>query len=269
MKIKWNLYLFLIIVSLLSSCEKEVTIDFNEEPKLCLNCILNTDSIVSARLTVSRGIETNFDFESIDNATILLYKNNELLGELTAENNGNYSLNTKPLSNNEYQIKVLHPDFPELSASSKVPEKPSVIYRYESLPEYKHRVNAFFDIHDPKDTVNFYWLAPFDTNAPFIDNFNRSLDTDSKYGYVYDYYMRISDDGYDGKTLSLNTVAIKGSDRYFWAADPYYDKYLKSTLKVQLNKEGNLPFQEPMQIYSNIENGYGIFGSCATTTIKQ
>ncbi|MFW5757030.1 MAG: DUF4249 family protein [Tangfeifania sp.] len=28
-----------------------------------------------------------------------------------------------------------------------------------------------------------------------------------------------------------------------------------------------MPFFEPVQIYSNIENGYGIFGSCAITTI--
>jgi hypothetical protein len=35
-----------------------------------------------------------------------------------------------------------------------------------------------------------------------------------------------------------------------------------------MNSEGELPFEEPVQIYSNIENGYGIFGACAITTIK-
>jgi hypothetical protein len=263
----------MFLVFLFASCEKEVTIDFNQEPKLCLNCILNPDSIVRARLTLSRGIETNYDFETIDNATILLFKDEELLGELNSENNGNYSLNMKPFSDSTYRIEVLHPDFSQLTASTKVPEPPSVTYSYEIIDYGQqgsiYRINAFFDIHDQKDIANYYWLAPFDTNAPFIDDFNRSLDTDSKYGYVYDYYMRISDEGYDGKVLSLNTLTIKDKTRYFWATDSHYDKYLKSSLKVQLNKEGELPFHEPVQIYSNIENGYGIFGSSATTTIEQ
>lgn len=268
MKCKFSCFYFLVIL-LTVSCEKEVTIDFNQEPKLCLNCVLNPDSIITARVTASRGIETSFDFENIDDATILLYENNEFLGELTAEGNGSYSLNVKPISNNEYQIEITHPDYPGGAASTQIPRPPIVAYRFESLPEYEVWVNAFFEIQDPKSTANYYWLKPFDTNAPFIDNFNRSLDTDSKYGYVYDYYMRISDAGYDGETLSLNTIAIKGRERKFWAVDTHYDKYLKSSLKVQLNKESELPFQEPMQIYSNIKNGYGIFGSCATTTIKQ
>ncbi len=244
-------------------------LDFDRAPKLCLNCILYTDSLVTARLTLSRGIETNYNFENVTDATILLFKNNELLGELNPDNKGNYSLDVRPISNNEYQIKVLHSNFPELSASTKIPERPIVTYTYESLQGYKHRINVFFDIHDQKGIANYYWLAPFDTNAPFIDNFNRSLDTDAKYGYVYDYYMRISDEGYDGEILTLNTVGIKDRNRYFWATDSHYDSYLKTTLKVQLNKEDALPFQEPLQIYSNIENGYGIFGSCAVTTIKQ
>ena len=51
-------------------------------------------------------------------------------------------------------------------------------------------------------------------------------------------------------------------------ADENYDKYLKSTIKQMMNDGGSLLFNEPIQIYSNIENGLGIFGSAAITKIK-
>ena len=44
--------LFQIIVLLtFISCEKDVTLEFNNMPKLCFNCILNPDSIITASLT--------------------------------------------------------------------------------------------------------------------------------------------------------------------------------------------------------------------------
>lgn len=283
---KSNLYFLtlVMVLFLFSSCTKEVMLDSNHDSKLCLNCVLNPDSIISAHLSVSRNIETHFDFESIDNATILLFENDILLGELSAETKGNYSLNIKPISNNTYQIRVVHPDFPELSAFTKVPVPPNIIYTCEIIdsthvyfPElgmdyYTYNKSHTIDIYDPKDFMNIYWLRSFDTNAPFIDNFNRSLDAETKYGYTYSYYMRISDVGYNGETLRLRPTSMRGlygKIEHVWAADTHYDQYLKSTFKAQLNREDELPFHEPVQIYSNIENGYGIFGSCAITTIKQ
>lgn len=263
----------IFLLLLLLSCEKEVQMDFDKPQRLTLNCILNPDSTIHARLTLSRNIDTNYEFETVDDATILLYKNEELWGELSANGNGNYSLNSKPISTNTYQIRVVHPNFPEVLASTKVPKKPRVsissdTIRYDNQGKFFH-INAYYSIHDKAIEENAYWLGSIDINAPFVDDFNRSLDTDSKYGYVYDYYVRISDEGYDGQDLAFELETVTGMSRIIWAPDPNYDKYLKSSLKVQLNKEGDLPFQEPMQIYSNIKNAYGIFGSCAITTINQ
>ena len=268
-----KVYFFILVISALTSCEKEVYLNFNQNEKMVLNCILNTDSTITARLSLSRGIEANYEFQAIENATILLYKEKELLGEFTSGNNGKYSLNVKPIPNQTYHIQVLHPDYSDLTATTRVPLPPTIGYHYEII-DYRQngsvfRIDATFDIYDLKDVENFYWLKPFENNAPFIDSFNRSLDTDSQYGFIYNYFMRISDEAYDGEILSLSTVAIKGKTRIFWATDSHYDKYLKSSLKDQLNKESGLPFKEPVQIYSNIQNGYGIFGSCATTTIEQ
>lgn len=256
------------------SCEKEVKLDFNHQPALCLNCILSPDSLVNARLTISRNIANNYEFDFIDDATIILFEEDQWTDTLTSAGAGKYRLNIKPKLNTRYRIVVMHDNYKDLSATTIIPSYPHIIYNPDTI-EYSEQgefyiINAFFDIHDEKDIVNYYWMDAFKTNAPFIDDFSRSIDTDSEYGFVYNYFMRIEDVGYDGEILSLKAAkTATGVKRPFWAADTHYDKYLKSSLKARINNEGELPFREPVQIYTNIENGYGIFGSCAVTTITQ
>ena len=83
--------------------------------------------------------------------------------------------------------------------------------------------------------------------------------------------IRMTDEGYDGQELTFTIPDIIGGAqrvKYFLNADEHYDKYIKTVIINRLNETDELPFYEPIQIYSNIENGYGIFGSCAITTIN-
>lgn len=279
--IPWLLFVF----SLFISCEKEVVLDFNRPVKLCLNCVLNPDSIVSARLTLSRNIENESTFEPVEGASIILYENEKELGAFTSFGNGDYHLNHYPLPSNNYKITVSHTDFQNLSASTVVPQKPKVTHNSDTI-EFSEQGHFYvldinYSIHD-KPGLNNYWIyskyirhgiaytsGSFSgINAPFLDDFNREIDTNTKYGFVYFYYVRISDIGYDGSILSFKMSGETESFTNFITADEHYDKYIKSSVKARLNSEGDLPFREPVQIYSNIENGYGIFGSCAITTIK-
>lgn len=281
------LFISLLIfgLTLFTSCEKDVTFDFDKPSKLCLNCILNPDSTISARLTLSRNIENSTTFQPVEDATIVLYENGTELNTLTSKGKGDYSLNYNPKHQNEYKIVVLHPDFENLEATTVIPQQPVVYHQSDTLQFIEagpfYLVDVHYEIHDTPGATN-YWLYWKHTmhgvtysgggflslNAPFIDDFNRRLDSDAEYGFVYSYYVRISDVGYEESTLGFNSNGRTGSFSNFLSADEHYDKYIKSSVKVHLNTEGELPFREPVQIYSNIQNGYGIFGSCAITTIK-
>jgi hypothetical protein len=109
-------------------------------------------------------------------------------------------------------------------------------------------------------------------NAPFVDVFNRSIDLEAKYGFTHFLQIRISDEGYDGQVLSFIIPDFVERDEYtaqhFLNADEHYDKYIKTTIINKMKEDSEFPFYEPIQIYSNIENGYGIFGSCAITSVK-
>ena len=285
----WRNCLFILIiifgVTLFSSCEKDVTFDFEHQPILTLNCILNPDSTINARLTLSRNIENTTTFQPVDDATIVLYENGTELSTLTPDGEGNYYLNYYPEPLSEYEIAVMHPDFENLTAETVVPQKPNVDHKPDTL-KYTEQglfywLDVYYEIHDTPGRNN-YWLYWKHTlhgvtysgggflslKAPFIDDFNRQTDTEAKYGFVYSYYVRISDVGYEDRILGFNAPGKTGSFTNFLSADKHYDKYIKSSIKARLNSGGELPFKEPVQIYSNIENGYGIFGACAITTIK-
>ncbi|RIH63200.1 DUF4249 domain-containing protein [Mariniphaga sediminis] len=284
MKLK-TLFIILLASILFLSCEKDVTIDFDRPVKLCLNCILNPDSTITARLTLSRNIENSTTFQPVDDATIILYENGTELNALTSEGEGNYYLNYHPKTQNEYKIVVLHPDFDNLEATTAIPLQPVVYHQPDTLEYIEaglfYLLDVHYEIHDTPGPTNywFYWkhtlhgityssAGLLSIKAPFIDDFNRTIDSDAKYGFVYSYYVRISDVGYEESTLGFEAGGKTGSFTHFLSADEHYDKYIKSSVKARLNSEGELPFKEPVQIYSNIENGYGIFGSCAITTIK-
>lgn len=258
----------------LQACEKEVTIDTSYPQKLCLNCILNPDSMIMASLTLSRDIENNSSFEPVNDATLILYTDEGLHDTLVSVGNGRYELNYKPIEGVSYNILVEHKEYENIRATTTVPGRASVSWTTDttriSPPTSGSRVFVRVDmsVHDNSNETNYYWMESIETNAVFIDDFNRDIDTESKYGYVYSYYLRFSDVGYNGQTMDLTFTRRSGIKWYLWSCDPHYDNYLKSTLKARLNAEKDLPFREPVQIYTNIENGYGIFGAVAATQIK-
>ena len=108
-------------------------------------------------------------------------------------------------------------------------------------------------------------------NAPFADTFNRRYETEEKYGFVHYYQIRLSDERYDGQVLDFIIPDLVPTNQYrakhILNASEHYDKYIKTSILSRLNESSDLPFSEPVQIYSNIENGFGIFGACAISTI--
>ena len=282
-----NLFIAILIlgVTLFSSCEKEVTFDFDKPSKLCLNCILNPDSTITARLTLSGNIKNNSSFLPVDDATIILYENDKQLNMLVSGGGGNYYLDYNPESQKKYKIVVQHPDYDNITASAEMPQKPDVIFTSDTLNHVAQTEWYWLDInlviHDLPGKNN-YWLYGKRTvhgvtstgggfqniKAPFIDDFNRRTEPESKFGFVYDYYVRVSDIGHDGEKMAIKLEAATNGSINFVSADEHYDKYIKSSVKTRLNSEDELPFKEPVQIYTNIENGYGIFGACAVTTIE-
>lgn len=288
LNIKWLKIFGFTFLVLQFSCEKDVNFDFDIEPKVCLNCVLNPDSIVKARLSLSQALNEQNSLIPVEGATIALYENEDFIGYFQDNEDGNYSLALYPKTGAKYKITAEVKGYKTLSASTVVPTYPDISYSKDTIgfTEYLNMpiFNLDVKLNDPigKD---YYWLYETrslkgkkyggncrEINAPFVDDFNRVLDAGSDYGFTHFLQIRITDEGYDGLLLEFTIPGFLGRDEYqaqhFLHADEYYDKYIKTTIINRMKETSELPFYEPVQIYSNVENGYGIFGSCSITVVE-
>src|ERR1044072_8040167 len=68
--------LFILFAVTISSCEKYINIPIPEESnKVVLNLLMNRDSLMMARLTLSGRLNGTQDLAEITNATVNLYEN--------------------------------------------------------------------------------------------------------------------------------------------------------------------------------------------------
>lgn len=282
----------LLFQVLLTSCEEEVNLVFEHEPKLCLNCILNPDSVVKARLTLSHSLDHASAFTPVSDGVITLYEGESLFGILTPVGNGNYKLDKKPAEGKVYKITAEAINYNTISGETIIPLKPDIEYAFVETGRLSYDTTLVtyimkVSINDRPGRDN-YWITRnwvvhnrkygggvSQINAPFVDEFNRMIDTEALYGFTHSYGLRLSDEGFDGQKMEFDipyffdpTPTRYDVAVHFIRASDDYDKYLKTTIINLMKEHSDVPFFEPVQMHSNIENGYGIFGSCAVTSVK-
>jgi len=287
-------YLILISISILvfTSCEKEISIDQKEfSPKIVLNSIINSENdTIIVELSESRDmLYDKFDFPPIKDATIKLYDNNIFAGTLTELFDGYYILPYSVIPNHTYRLEVSNTNLDNVTASTTVPT-PAVINDFTVTLNSNLKANINVVFQDPAGESNFYGIE--------ISRLDSTLDTTGYYGgySISDYacsnstaieypaangidganctnLFLFSDKLFAGSTFTFNCY----NENTFWNTPPeelglftkiwvnlktinedYYQYQLSTNLALE--NYGN-PFAEPVRIYSNVEGGFGIFGS--------
>jgi hypothetical protein len=277
-------------------CEKELDIKVPfKGQKLVINSFNNPDSVWSLNLSLTRHVlDTNDFFQTPRNAVVTIHNpvTNEILDVLnTNEPFGNsYRGNLKPEPEKEYLIRVVSQDYGTAEATGFIP--PSVPIDKIEIDssmlhvDYKVKVSVFF--HDPPSKKNFYRLN-ISGRAYGLDFHweNGSYITDTIW---QDFYNPILFEPTDNKILESdinNILELMFSDTFFEGSthaliiyiseydflnfrnarypirivlasltEPYF-QYV-STLNLQQETSGD-PFAQPVQVYSNFQNGFGIF----------
>lgn len=279
------LFILIPVISLFLSCRKEVELSFTHEPKLCFNCILNPDSIIKADLSLSQAIGESENFVPVSGAKIELFENNSFYGILNDNGQGNYSIKYNPQYGVEYKIRIEKNGYPASVAVTKVPNKTKIEVNTIITNSKEQLYRRTVKIYDTKGE-NQYWYYAYSISGnqkfigasyenldePFFDDFNKKQETESKFGFIYYYMIRFSDELFDGEVLQVNGSEQKRSTYYmdvekYMEVDTHYEKYLKTSIQALMLKDEEIPMSEPIQIYSNVSNGYGIFGSCVMFTI--
>ncbi len=294
--------LFLLYACDDRSKDIEVFVQNEYEQQLVLKSLLNPDSVVSIAVhhTVSAATpwsEIPFPF-FVDSATVTLYEDSTLVEILPHTHHGIYTSANgyRPKAQHSYYFVVSAPGYDTAyNLPETIPDTASIesvvfidsigIYQPQNynyfLEYYGQTISRLqFSFHDPTGSHNYYALSPVlvegsifvTTDNPFAaltDNIGgcplqgqpACISDECFAGAapwvnidIIPYYGNYTIHNMSGIKLGLATV----SESYYKRAVSY-ENYVKLDDNV---------FQEPYNVYSNIQNGYGLVAAyCANNRL--
>ncbi len=278
-------YLFLIILTI--SCSKEINyeLDFEGE-RIVVNSFFSSNNgfAGSVSKTVSPTGETIYENLKLDNALFVVFENGSPFDTLQFLGDGWYEGRKHPSHGRQYDIAVSKSGLETATSSFQILPKEFEIEimnvrRNNIAPLNKGFPTMDFEllIKDNGLEKNYYFVeATLIINGEASSNFNFWLPGKSDFSadpcQTDEFFF--PDDCFNGQNYSLKLgmetksldqeiaqdveISVKG------ISQDYYE-YLKSN---RPQPEGfEVPFTEPNFIFSNIKNGYGIFGGFSENKI--
>ncbi len=284
-------------IILLSSCETVVDMKLPEQPpKMVVNSFFTPDSIIMLHLSKSQFVLKNEELKPITDGEISLFENGNFIGKFTHINKGFYYLpGFFPKTNTQYTLNAVSSGIKSVEAKETIPNKP-IINRVEISSSY-------FEGENYKDFIVYIQDNANEENYYMVDLIGK------RYDYVYDtltfdiidsveisehvYFTSqdlvfqeqgassqaiISDKLFNGSIYPLRlSVNAYNFDEYsnmgyfemtiqLKQVSKAYAQYVLSYSKNRYND----PFSQPVQVFSNITNGFGIFGgyTSALSSVK-
>jgi len=261
-------------------------------------------SLIKSKYILDNSYNDNYryEYDSISNAKVSLFAGDQFIEQLNEVSKGKYQSNYIMKSGVNYKIKVEAEGFPELSAESQIPEKTDILNLdvYETRDEEGYETTGFtLRFKDNPDETNYYLIEAFERVTRRDVDWETGTDTIISYInslYVYSSDPNtISDDWGLSNGILVNDEILNGQDYFlkFFAYSSsyyYYDEYgnyvpdenvISINYIVYLNSVSedyylyykslskhliaqDEFFMEPVQVYTNIENGFGIFAGYST-----
>lgn len=273
---KHCIYFFCCIL-IFVSCRKEVKTKYDDFPPLpVVNSIIVAGEPVQIHLSLTTKINSK-EFARIENARILLYVDDIFVEELSYLEDGLYESSTIAEAEKEYSCKVIVPNYDTVFCENKIPQPkrmldlkyipvagldeegfphPGLELTFENDPSQRlyYEVKIMFPIpkNDYYETPDYEYPYIMPNNDPLItrEGMNRAV---------------FSNEGITGDSYKLHLNYKKyGSDKiaiveFRTVSYAYYQYFKTRYLYEQGYYSDALDGYAPSSLYSNIENGYGIF----------
>lgn len=293
----------LVFTGLFSSCEKIIEFDGEKtKPLLVLNSVLKADSAVKVHISKSRFfLDYDNEMSDINNATVKLWVNDVEQANLQFTGEGNYYSSYIAKVGDKIKIKASASSFDDISSNTIIPEIPEVlsidtVYTHENDGGYISRILnfdiTFTDtlkdddyylvycmqrtyqdyIYEGKNYQE-YGIYLFSDDIIFENENRGNFAGEDVFGSAT--YNTFTDDLINNKEYSLRMKTHDynyGNEYqqkityvfYFQKITKEWYLYLRTTSLVSNDFS---MFSEPVQVYSNIQNGLGILG--ATNSFKK
>jgi hypothetical protein len=274
---------------LLFSCELVVDIKVPAEPpKLTVNGVFEQDSTWHVTVFKSKYILDNTDYQPVQNAIVVIKEDNIAVDTLHYSDFGQYTSSSEksPQVGKHYELIASAPGFESVSAQSSLPAPVQIAntafewkFNQGTQSDYNYVIDVTFK--DDPAVENFYEFKLFIQYEWFNP---QTQDTIKQYSEVYIYtddpgMNNESIDGvlFDDKLINgkdtklrLKGGSYNGDNTKFYLVMRSLNEDLYRytlTTKLQGYSSGD-PFAQPVHVYNNIANGFGIFGGYYETGVK-
>ena len=261
------------------SCELVVDVDIPlKQQQLVVNSFFNPDSLFEAHVSLNRHVLDDAEFININNAQVGIYKDNLLIEELVPQGNGHYKgMFVRPLIEALYEIKVTTENYGVVQAQSLAPEKVSIdLVEIGELAPDQYERSLKLSFTDRPNEKNYYQLLllietsfeHWETGELITQRYPAYFTSDdpsfaNNYGYGSEGLI-FNDLLFDGKQTTLPAKVSIGqlneNNKLIivlrTVSEDFYNYVL--TASLQSYNYGN-PFAQPVQVFNNIENGFGVF----------
>jgi hypothetical protein len=281
-----------IIIILIAVCcfACETVVDVHvplETPKITINSLFSSDSVFTVMLHKSKFVLDEGDFQSIENANVVVKENGQPFDILTYAGNNVYRSMSerKPSTGKVYEIEASASGMESVKGESLIPEQAliqQVTYERRSGQSNDRVFDYVIDVtlKDNPDSENFYQLivysefyyVDFNTQDTIYQQYPTFVFTDDPaFTEAASDKILFDDKLFNGKEVK---ISLKGTD--FRATTKAYVHVLtlsrdlfkyKLTTDLQRQSSGD-PFAQPVLVYNNINKGFGIFAGYNETVFE-
>jgi hypothetical protein len=286
--------LFLMHFLLMNCGSVEINEDIPDTSgKICINGTFTQDSAWTIYVTKGKHILDNNPIRQLADADVVILEDNKILTTLHSfgystinQNIGGYTSYKEttlvPKPGKTYQLKASYPGLPDVTTSCFLP-MPVPIHNVE-LTHSSELSKAPIDIYfyDPPNEENFYSMECILTMESKNYNTGESpkyvvrekLYTSNPLYYLEEDFDIInstsakpiffSDKQFDGQLIKIASIINASERTNVIKAEVILNTlskefYLYKTTKARQAFAENDPFAQPVQVYNNVQNGFGIF----------
>lgn len=278
--------LFILLALAFSSCERDIYISIpNESNKPVINLLMNKDSVMMARVTLSSQLRDQPGIQEVKNAVVNLYENGSFKETLTPTLYKEYTLyyrsTTLPKAGASYKVTCAIPGFPEASGTDQIPDtvrigemKLNVLSTGNDMAKISYSIQ----IHDDPAVQNYYRIRIYDIIEWVDANGNPGYQKSQQYFEQAEANIPPFDEKSGSDFFTTDALFNGRSPTFVLKVNAYSNRYKKVVVEISsltyhsynylysayLAREKNDDgFSEKVIVYNNIVNGLGIIGGVA------
>lgn len=277
-----------------ASCTK--TIEFDGEtktPKLVINSLFNTEDTFKINLSNSLALVDDGDLNPITDAVVKVYDDNgNLVTTPLHSRKGVFMASEfKPQAATNYKVTVESSGYESVEASDRIPSAVPIINIRTERVEIEAGYNEMrlrIKFQDPKGEENFYMIQATSIytykedsiilnqtyNREWLNTTDPNVAGAGSIDAVYGSMLIFSDRQINGKEYDF----VANMDGYHFDQDEARVQlrlyslseaaYNYFTSLEQFRRTRDNPFATPVQVFSNVNEGFGIFGGASVDVIE-